>query len=153
MTTHESITLHAVSGGFFNEDGYVASTEDGQELATIAKHGTHYRITYTHERVPESRRHDATKYRSLKSMMPALEYAAKWIAVVALALVTIPTFAHPVYPPDDYLAGCAIAHYDDGSRYAECPEDGAVLVYDADGNRYVNESGAPIHGAGWYVLE
>lgn len=83
-------------------------------------------------------------------------------AVIAAALALIlttpahaapPTFQHPVHPPDTYLAGCAITTYDDGSRVAECPEDGAALVFDADGNRFINDAGAPIRAQGWYVLE
>lgn len=79
--------------------------------------------------------------------------AALAILLASPAHAAPPTFELPLHPPDTYLAGCAITSYDDGSRLAECDEDGAVLVFDVDGNRWVNEKNAPIRAAGWYVLE
>lgn len=92
--------------------------------------------------------------------LPLMRIVGSTTAIAALALIltspahaATPTFQHPVHPPAAYLAGCAITSYDDGSRLAECPEDGAVLVWDGDGQHWVNEAGAPIRAAGWYVLE
>lgn len=90
--------------------------------------------------------------------LPARIIAVGAAAAIALILAspahaTPPTFELPVHPPDAYLAGCDIMVHDDGSRLAECPEDGAVLLYDVDGQRFVNEAGAPIRASGWYVLE
>ena len=77
---------------------------------------------------------------------------------LALTLTTAhaapPTWDTPVHPTDAYLSGCAITTRENGSRRAECDEDGMVLVDDADGQRWVNDAGAPLRAPhNWYVAQ
>ena len=83
--------------------------------------------------------------------------AVPFLIAGAHALVTLlplPRWEQPVYPTAAYLAGCEIAAYEDGSKTAYCPEDGAALVYDADGQPHVNAAGVPLRAPGhWYAVE
>lgn len=84
-------------------------------------------------------------------------------ATLALALSLIPlttnastpTWDHPVFPTDAYLSGCEVRQsVDDGTRIAECPEDGAVYVWDADGQVWINDAGTPLRAPhNWYVVK
>ena len=86
-----------------------------------------------------------TRYTQTASIVTGIAFALQLWAASAQA----PTFEHPVTLP----ANCAIsAQYEDGSRTAECP-DGTHYVFDADGQRYVNDAGVPLRAPGWYPVQ
>ncbi len=88
-------------------------------------------------------------------------HALGYTLLFAPLCLTSATAHHPAdldLPPIGTIAysqGCTVTHaWEDGSAIAECPEDGVMYAYDADGNNPPASVGytGPRWDAGWYVV-
>lgn len=60
----------------------------------------------------------------------------------------------PYIGTPEYSRSCSIIDfYDDGWATAYCTEDGAMYVYDVDGQTSPNTAGVPVRQPGWYAVE